>query len=72
MLHNEELQFSLIILFIIVVIKSRKIRWPGHVARVGQMRNAFPSEISRKQTAWVTKAGVHGRITLIWIFKKEG
>jgi hypothetical protein len=26
---------------IIITIKSRRIRWTGHVARVGQKRNAY-------------------------------
>jgi hypothetical protein len=26
---------------IIQVIKSRRLRWTGHVARVGEMRNAY-------------------------------
>jgi hypothetical protein len=26
---------------IIIVVKSRRMRWPGHVARMGEKRNAY-------------------------------
>jgi hypothetical protein len=33
---------------IVRVIKSRKMRWERHVARVGEMRNAYRSLVLRK------------------------
>jgi hypothetical protein len=39
-LHNEELQ-SLYASLDIRLIKSRRMRWAGHVARMGEMRNAY-------------------------------
>jgi hypothetical protein len=39
-LHNEELHNLYASLNIIMVIKSRRMRWKGHVARIGEMRNA--------------------------------
>jgi hypothetical protein len=41
-LHNEELRnlYSYYSPRIVRMIKSRKIRWAGHVARVGKKRNA--------------------------------
>jgi hypothetical protein len=37
-LHNEELHNLFSSLSIIRVIKSRRIRWAGHVARIGGRR----------------------------------
>jgi hypothetical protein len=44
-LHNEELHdlYSTpnIIIIIIIIIKSRRMRWAGHVVRKGENRNAY-------------------------------
>jgi hypothetical protein len=40
-LHNEELQDLYSSPSIIRIIKSRRMRWAGHVARMGQKRNAY-------------------------------
>jgi hypothetical protein len=40
-LHNEELHYLYASPYIIRVIKSRRMRWPGHVAHTGEMRNAY-------------------------------
>jgi hypothetical protein len=40
-LHNEELCNMYSSPSIIRVIKSRKLRWAGHVAYMGEMRNAY-------------------------------
>jgi hypothetical protein len=40
-LHNEEIHNFYASPYIIRVIKSRSIRWVGHVARMGEMRNAY-------------------------------
>jgi hypothetical protein len=39
-LHNEELCDSYSLPSIIRMIKSRRVRWMGHVARMGEKRNA--------------------------------
>jgi hypothetical protein len=39
-LHNEELQNFHASPNIIRVIESRRVRWVGHVARMGEMRSA--------------------------------
>jgi hypothetical protein len=39
-LHNEELHDFYFSPNIIRMIKSRSMRWAGHVARMGEMRNA--------------------------------
>jgi hypothetical protein len=40
-LHNEELHNLFTSPYIIRVIKSRRMRWTGHVERMGGMRDAF-------------------------------
>jgi hypothetical protein len=40
-LHNEELRDLYSSPSIIRVIKSRRMRWTGHVARMGEKRNAY-------------------------------
>jgi hypothetical protein len=40
-LHNEELRDLYSSPSIIRLIKSRRMRWVGHVARIGEKRNAY-------------------------------
>jgi hypothetical protein len=40
-LHNEKLRDSNSSLSIITIIKSRRMSWKGHVARMGEKRNAY-------------------------------
>jgi hypothetical protein len=40
-LHNEELHSLYSSPSIIRIIKSRKMRWAGYVARMGEKRNAY-------------------------------
>jgi hypothetical protein len=40
-LHNEELHSLYSFPSIIRMIKSRRMRWAGHVARMGAKRNAY-------------------------------
>jgi hypothetical protein len=40
-LHNEELHNLYSSPSIIRIIKSRRIRWAGHVARMGEKRNVY-------------------------------
>jgi hypothetical protein len=40
-LHNEELHDLCSFPSIIKVVKSRKMRWTGYVARTGEKRNAY-------------------------------
>jgi hypothetical protein len=40
-LHNEELYDLYSSPIIIRTIKSRRMRWAGHVARMGEKRNAY-------------------------------
>jgi hypothetical protein len=40
-LHNEELHNLYALPNIIRVTKSRRMRWAGHVARMGEIRTAY-------------------------------
>jgi hypothetical protein len=40
-LHNEELRDMYSSPSIIRIIKSMRMRWAGHVARMGEKRNAY-------------------------------
>jgi hypothetical protein len=58
-LHNEELNELYSSPNIIRVIKSRRLRWAGHVARIGGGERCIPDfggETRRKATTWETQA----------------
>jgi hypothetical protein len=58
-LHNEELHILYSSPNIIRQIKSRRMRWAGHVARMGEGRKfvqGFGGKARRKEATWKTKA----------------
>jgi hypothetical protein len=48
-LHNEELHNLYCSPSIIIMIKSRRIRLVGHVARIGEKRNAYRVLVGRPE-----------------------
>jgi hypothetical protein len=61
-LHNEELRDLYSSASIIRIIKSRRMRWAGHVARMGEKRNVYrllvgkpegKSPLGRPRHRWV-------------------
>jgi hypothetical protein len=48
-LHNEKLHNLYASPYIIRAMKSRKMRWAGHVARVKEMRNAYSILVGRHE-----------------------
>jgi len=56
---------------IVRVIKSRRMRWAGHVARMGERRGytRFRWEKLRGRDH-LEDPGVNGRIILRWLFRK--
>jgi hypothetical protein len=56
-LHNEELHILHFSATIIKQIKSRRMRWARHVARMGkECVHGFDGKARRKETTWKTKA----------------
>jgi hypothetical protein len=70
-LHNEELDGLYSSPNIIPVIKSRRMRWAGHVARMGkrEMHTGYWCQDLREGDL-LGDPGVDGRILLKWILKK--
>jgi hypothetical protein len=48
-LHNEELQNSYFSPNIVRIAKSRRMRWAGHVAGMGEKRNAYRILVERSE-----------------------
>ena len=58
-LHNEELNGLYSLPSIVRVIKSRRMRWAEHVARMGERRGVYSILVGRpkgKDTTWETQA----------------
>jgi hypothetical protein len=64
-LHNEELHNLYSSPSIIRMIKSRRMRWAGHVARIGEKRNAYVKE----RDHWEDQ-DVGGWTILKWILER--
>jgi hypothetical protein len=53
------------------VVKSRRVRWTGHVARVGEMKNAYKILVGKSEGKERSETiDVDGRIMLEWILGK--
>jgi hypothetical protein len=66
-LHNDELHDPYSSPNIVRVIKSRRIRWAGHVARMGKQRGVYRVLFGRPEgNSHYEDQGVGGRITLRW------
>jgi hypothetical protein len=66
-LHNEELHYLYSAPNIVRVIKSRRMRWAGHVARMGRREACIGFWWGNLRER---DPGVDGRIILGWIFRK--
>jgi hypothetical protein len=70
-LHNEELRNLYTSADIINAVQSRRMRWVGHVARMGDMRNAYRIRVGRPEGKRpLERPGVYGKIILEWIIEK--
>jgi len=70
-LHNEELRDLYSLPNIVRVVKSRRMRWAGHVARMGEGRGVHRVLVGKPEERdhW-GDLDVDGRIILSWIFGK--
>jgi len=70
-LHNEELNGLYSSPNIVRVIKSRRIRWAGHVARMGEERGVYRVLVGKPERKghW-GDLGVDGWIILGWISRR--
>jgi hypothetical protein len=77
-LHSEELRDLYSSPSIIRIIKSRSIRWAGHVARIGEKRNAYrllvgkpegKRPLGRPRRRWVNNIRMDGVMWtgLVWL-----
>jgi hypothetical protein len=64
-LHNDELHSLYSSPNIVRVIKSRRMRWAGHVARMGEVFTGFWMGSPKGRDHW-EDLGVSRRITLNW------
>jgi hypothetical protein len=72
-LHNRELHALYSSPNIIRVMKSRRLRWAGHVARMGERRSAYRALVGKpEEGGHLEDPDVDGRIILKWIFERLG
>ena len=69
-MRSEELHRLCFSPNVIRVIKSRRVRWAGHVARVGELRRAGLCWEHLKEGDHLKELVVDGSIMLEWILKK--
>ena len=70
-LHNEELNNLYCSPNFVRAIKSRRMRWTGHVARMGDRRGVYKVLVGKlMERDNLGEPGVNGRIKLRWIFRK--
>jgi len=70
-LLNEELNDLYCSQNIMRVIKSRRMRWAGHVARMGEGKGVFKVLVGKpKGKRPLGRPGADGRIIVRWIFRK--
>jgi hypothetical protein len=67
-LHNEELHNLYASPYIICVIKSRRMRWVGHVAYMGMLRNVYKILVGKHGGKRPHgRPSIDGKIILEWI-----
>ena len=70
-LHNEELNDLYSSPNIVRAVKSRRMRWAGHVARMGEDRGVHRVLVGKPEgnSHWGDQ-NVDGTVILIWILRK--
>jgi hypothetical protein len=68
-LRNEEFHNLYSWPNIIIMIKSRRIKWTVHVAHMEEMRKAYRTSVGKTEKAHFEDIGVSGRVILKWILE---
>jgi hypothetical protein len=68
--HNEEFHDLYFSPNIVRVIKSRRMRWAGHVARMGEKRGVYKGLVGKPEGKSHEKPRRRWRIILRWICRK--
>jgi len=72
-LHNEKLNDLYCSPNTVRVTKSKRLRWAGHVARMGERNRCYKVWWGNlRERDCLVDPGVDGRIILRWIFRKWG
>ena len=69
-LHNEKLNSLYRSPNIVWVIKSRRLRWAGHVSIMEEGRSAFKQQVNLQERDLWGGLGVDGRTILEWTLKR--
>jgi hypothetical protein len=70
-LRKEELNVLYSSPTIVRVIKSRRMRWMGHIVRMGESRGVYKVLVWKPEGRRpLGRPGCNGRIILRWIFRK--
>jgi hypothetical protein len=70
-LHKEELNFLYCVPNILRVVKSRRMRWAGHVAYMGEGRDVYRVLVGKpEERDHLEDSGLVGSIILRWPFRK--
>ena len=70
-IHNEELNILYCSPNIVRVIKLRRMRWAGHVGRMGESRDVYRVLVGKSEgNKPLGDPDIDGRIILRWIFRK--
>jgi hypothetical protein len=71
-LHNEEIHNLYSSPSIIRIIKSRRMRWAGHVARMGEKRNVYRLLVGKPEGKRpLGRPRLGGWITLRWTYRDK-
>jgi hypothetical protein len=72
--RNEELHNSYFLPNIIRMVKFKRMKWAGHVAHMGEMRNAYTLLVGKpeeKRRDHLEDLGVNGRVIIKWILQRN-
>jgi len=69
-LHNEKLNGLYCSPSIVRVMKSRRMGWAGHVARMGEKRGVYIGFVGKTDETDLRDPDLEGRIILRWNFSK--